>query len=141
MMRENTLEEFKRRKLEFLVIISAFIHKAQGQKLKWKTKLPQGNTGRVYIYEWDKETRFWLIVCPIITESMVDFDLKWCPDWFMMVDHNLPLFRRFDFTLTMINRSFAGRYFLEICSPKPDKVESQRIWIALCWKQRLQEPL
>ena len=57
-MRENTLEEFKRRKLEFLVIISAFIHKAQGQKLKWKTKLPQGNTGRVYIYEWDKETRF-----------------------------------------------------------------------------------
>ena len=58
MMRENTLEELKRRKLEFLVIISAFIHKAQGQKLKWKTKLPQGNTGRVYIYEWDKETRF-----------------------------------------------------------------------------------
>ena len=57
-MRENTLEEYKRTKLEFLVIISAFIQKAQGQKLKWKTKLPQGNTGRVYIYEWDKETRF-----------------------------------------------------------------------------------
>lgn len=58
MMRENTLEEFKRRKLEFLIILSSVLHKTQAQRAKWNTKLPQGNTGRVYIYEWDKETRF-----------------------------------------------------------------------------------
>ena len=58
MMRVNTLEEFKRRKLEFLIILSSVLHKTQAQRAKWKTKLPQGNTGRVYIYEWDKETRF-----------------------------------------------------------------------------------
>ena len=114
-MRENTLEEFQRRKIEFLIIFSAFLQKTEAQKAKWKTKLPQGNTGRVYIYEWDKETRFWLIVCPII--SIVTVVSTSMTSWLIYdlmdginkaVYRNQRRLRHFDDCLTIMNRCFTG---------------------------------
>ena len=58
MMRESTEDYYTGRIYFILIFGSTLLPNAQGQRSKWKTKLPQGNTGRVYIYEWDKEIGF-----------------------------------------------------------------------------------